>query len=85
MNGYVSIRSLVYAYYRLVRAPPANDATRSQTVRKDQNPRYGVLVVRDTSSNDHGGPIMNTLAEALKDFFSVGLDVLAIEDLLIVK
>lgn len=75
---------------------PADDTTRPQTVRKDQNLRYyrllrefegitGVPVVLNTSFNDHGEPIVNTPTEALKDFFGMGLDVLAIEDLLVVK
>ena len=75
---------------------PADDTTRPQTVRQDQNPRYyrllcefedltGVPVVLNTSYNDHGEPIVNTPTEAVKDFFGMGLDVLAIEDLLITK
>lgn len=75
---------------------PADGTTRPQTVRKDQNPRYyrllrefekvsGVPVVLNTSYNDHGEPIVNTPTEAVKDFFGMGLDVLAIEDLLVTK
>ncbi|MFC7222636.1 carbamoyltransferase [Halalkalicoccus sp. GCM10025322] len=75
---------------------PADDTTRPQTVREDQNPRYyrllrefeeitGVPVVLNTSYNDHGEPIVNTPMEAVKDFFGMGLDVLAIEDLMILK
>lgn len=78
------------------RLHPADDTTRPQTIRKDQNPRYyrllrefkeitGVPAVLDTSYNDHGEPIVNTFTEALKDFFGMGLNVLAIKDLLIVK
>lgn len=69
---------------------------RPQTVRADQNPRYyrllrefeeitGVPVAFNTSYNDRGEPIMNTPTEVLKNFFGMGLDVLAIEDPLIVK
>lgn len=75
---------------------PADGTTRPQTVREDQNPRYyrllrefegltGVPVVLNTSYNDHGEPIVNTPTEAVKDFFGMGLDVLAIEDLLVTK
>jgi carbamoyltransferase len=75
---------------------PADDTTRPQTVREDQNPRYyrllcefeeltGVPVVLNTSFNDHGEPIVNKPVEAVKDFYGMGLDVLAIEDIIIYK
>ncbi|WP_101297740.1 carbamoyltransferase family protein [Halegenticoccus soli] len=75
---------------------PADDTTRPQTVRADQNPRYhrliseferitGVPVVLNTSFNDHAEPIVATPTEALKDFYGMGLDVLVLEDLVIEK
>ncbi|MFC7026568.1 carbamoyltransferase [Halomicroarcula sp. GCM10025324] len=75
---------------------PADDTTRPQTVREDQNPRYhrlieefesitGVPVVLNTSFNDHGEPIVNRPSEGIKDFFGMGLDLLAIEDLVVEK
>lgn len=75
---------------------PADDTTRPQTVRGSQNPRYhrllsefeditGVPVLLNTSFNDHGEPIIRTPKEAIKDFFAMGLDVLAVEDVVIEK
>lgn len=75
---------------------PADDTTRPQTVRADQNPRYhrlisefedrtGVPVVLNTSFNDHGEPIVESPKQALKDFYGMGLDTLVIEDVLIQK
>lgn len=75
---------------------PADRTTRPQTVRRDQNPRYydliaefesitGVPVVLNTSFNDHGEPIVTTAREALSDFYTMGLDVLAIEDYVVKK
>ncbi|MCU4976007.1 carbamoyltransferase [Halobacteria archaeon AArc-m2/3/4] len=75
---------------------PADDSTRPQTVREDQHPRYhrlisefaditGVPVVLNTSFNDHAEPIVRTPAQALKDFYGMGLDVLVLEDLVVEK
>ncbi|SEH14784.1 carbamoyltransferase [Natronorubrum sediminis] len=75
---------------------PADDTTRPQTVREEQNPRYyrlleefenvtGVPVLLNTSFNDNGEPIVNTPTEALKDFYGMGLDVLVLEDCLVTK
>ncbi|WP_276256365.1 carbamoyltransferase family protein [Halomontanus rarus] len=75
---------------------PADDTTRPQTVREEQNPRYhrllrefedatGVPVLLNTSFNDHGEPIVTTPTEALKDFFGMGLDVLVLEDVVVRK
>lgn len=75
---------------------PADYTTRPQTVCEEQNPRYyrllsefagitGIPVVLNTSFNDHAEPIVTTPSEALKDFFGMGLDVLAIEDLIVTK
>jgi carbamoyltransferase len=75
---------------------PADETTRPQTVREDQNPRYyrllqefdritGIPVVLNTSFNDHGEPIVNTPTEAVKDFFGMGLDVLVLGDVVVEK
>ncbi|QLD89634.1 carbamoyltransferase [Natronomonas salina] len=75
---------------------PADDSTRPQTVRADQHPRYhrlisefaditGVPVVLNTSFNDHAEPIVRTPTQAIKDFYGMGLDVLALEDVVVEK
>ncbi len=75
---------------------PADDTTRPQTVREEQNPRYyrllrefetvtGVPVLLNTSFNDHAEPIVTTPTGALKDFFGMGLDVLVLEDVVVTK
>lgn len=75
---------------------PADDTTRLQTVREEQNPRYyrlisafeditGVPVVLNTSFNDHGEPIVENPAQALKDFYGMGLDALVLGDFLVEK
>jgi carbamoyltransferase len=75
---------------------PGDGTTRPQSIRRDQNPRYydlidafaeltGVPVVLNTSFNDHGEPIVNRPAEAIKDFFGMGLDVVAVGDILVEK
>jgi carbamoyltransferase len=71
-------------------------SSRIQTVRKDQNERYynlmkeiekinGHPVVLDTSFNDQGEPIICTPQEALKCFYSTGIDVLAIGNFILEK
>ncbi|SDE99228.1 carbamoyltransferase family protein [Halorientalis regularis] len=75
---------------------PADGTTRPQTVNEEQNPRYhslisefesitGVPVLLNTSFNDHGEPIVAEPVEALKDFYGMGLDCLALGDFLIEK
>lgn len=75
---------------------PGDQTTRPHTVRKERNHRYyqvirefekltGVPVVLNTSFNDSGEPIVNTPMEALRDFYAMGLDVLALEDIVIKK
>jgi len=75
---------------------PGDNTTRPQTVREEQNPRYyrlieefeaitGVPVVLNTSFNDHGEPIVTKPDEAIRDFFGMGLDLLALEDLIVEK
>jgi len=75
---------------------PADDTTRPQTVRADQNPRYhglisefeaitGVPALLNTSFNDNGEPIVTRPSEAIKDFFGMGLDVLVLGDIVVEK
>jgi carbamoyltransferase len=69
---------------------------RVQTVTEQQNPRYyrlihalgeltGVPVVLNTSFNIRGEPIVNTVQDALKCFFTTDLDALFVEDFLVIK
>ncbi|MBI4167343.1 MAG: carbamoyltransferase [Candidatus Aenigmarchaeota archaeon] len=69
---------------------------RSQTVRKDQNPKYhklisefykltSVPVLLNTSFNVAGEPIVNTPQEAIADFYREGIDALAIGNYLLTK
>ncbi|MBL10771.1 MAG: hypothetical protein CL402_09710 [Acidiferrobacteraceae bacterium] len=69
---------------------------RVQTVHKDVNPRFynlinefgnltGVPVVLNTSFNARGEPIVETPANALATFYSVGLDALILGDYLVLK
>jgi carbamoyltransferase len=69
---------------------------RVQTVAKDVAPRYygliqaferrrGVPLVLNTSFNVMGEPIVNTPSEAVRCFYSTGMDALAIGDCVVVK
>lgn len=69
---------------------------RVQTVSKETNPRYyrmiqafaqlrGAPMVLNTSFNVMGEPIVNTPEDAVRCFYSTGLDALALGDHLIVK
>jgi carbamoyltransferase len=71
-------------------------SSRIQTVREDQNPRYyrllkemekknGHPMVLNTSFNDAGEPIVCTPKDALRCFFSTGIDVLVIGDCVVAK
>jgi len=71
-------------------------SSRIQTVRRDQNERYYALLkelekinghpmVLNTSFNDKGEPIICTPQDALRCFFSTGIDALAIGDFIIEK
>ncbi len=71
-------------------------SSRIQTVRQDQNPRYHALMqeigkrtghpmVLNTSFNDNGEPIICTPREALRCFYSTGIDALAIGDFILEK
>jgi carbamoyltransferase len=69
---------------------------RLQTVKKEWNPRYheliscfhqrtGVPLILNTSFNVMGKPIIHTVEDALAVFFTCGIDVLVIEDLVFLK
>jgi carbamoyltransferase len=69
---------------------------RVQTVRREVNPRYydliaafgrrsGVPVVLNTSFNVMGEPIVNTPEDAVRCFYSCGMDALVIGDFVVVK
>ncbi|MFC7079363.1 carbamoyltransferase C-terminal domain-containing protein [Halorussus caseinilyticus] len=75
---------------------PSDGTARPQTVTESQNPQYyrlldefaditGVPVLLNTSFNDHGEPIVTSPVQAISDFYSMGLDALAIEGLLVEK
>jgi carbamoyltransferase len=49
------------------------------------NAETGTPVVLNTSLNRRGEPIVNTPQEAIKDFFGMGLDILAVGDFVIEK
>ena len=67
-----------------------------QTVGRDANPRYhrlisrfaqltGVPVIMNTSFNLRGEPIVCTPKDAIRTFYSSGLDFLVLGDLVIAK
>jgi carbamoyltransferase len=71
-------------------------SARPQTVEKDINPLYwnlinefgkrtGVPVVMNTSFNLRGEAIVNTPADAVRTFFSSGMDALVIGSYLVEK
>ncbi|MGC1385627.1 MAG: carbamoyltransferase [Candidatus Acidiferrales bacterium] len=71
-------------------------STRPQTVERDVNPLYwrlisefgrrtGVPVVMNTSFNLRGEPIVNSPADAIRTFFSSGLDALVMGSFLVEK
>jgi carbamoyltransferase len=75
---------------------PSDNTTRPQTVNESQNPKYYEMItefenitdvpaVLNTSFNDHAEPIVTTPSEAIRDFYSMGLDTLAIGDFIIEK
>lgn len=75
---------------------PADATTRPHIVTPTRNRRYynliktfgdrtGVPVVLNTSFNDHGEPIVRTPTEALRSFYSMGLDVLVLNDYVVEK
>lgn len=75
---------------------PADHTTRPQIVTEDRNKRYydllqgfknltGIGAVLNTSFNDSGEPIVRTPREAIRDFYSMGLDALIMEDIILTK
>ncbi len=75
---------------------PADHTTRPQIVTKESNERYydlltefkdrtGIGVVLNTSFNDSGEPIVRTPHEAVRDFYSMGLDNLIMNDIMVSK
>ena len=73
-----------------------DNTARIQTVSKKTNPKFhklisefyklsGIPVLINTSFNDEGQPIVNTPKEAIKTFFSTGIDVLALGNFIIKK
>lgn len=69
---------------------------RVQTVSRETNPRYyrlieefeklrGVPIVLNTSFNVMGEPIVNTPADAVRCFYSTGLDALVLGDYVVIK
>lgn len=73
-----------------------DNTTRPHTVRENVNPRYyrlisefenltGVPVVLNTSFNVAGEPIVESPAQAIQDFYSTGLDALALGEFLLRK
>jgi len=75
---------------------PSDKTTRPQIVFEETNPRYhrllesfkeatGVGVVLNTSFNDSGEPIVRTPREAVRDFYSMGLDQLVLGDFVLRK
>jgi carbamoyltransferase len=74
----------------------ADDTARVQTVSRESNPRYwrlikefekrtGVPVILNTSFNLRGEPIVCTPKDAIRTFYSSGLDFLVLGDSLIAK
>jgi carbamoyltransferase len=74
----------------------ADNTARVQTVNKDTNPRYwrlikefaaitGVPVIMNTSFNLRGEPIVCTPKDAVRTFYSSGLDFLVLGDYIIAK
>ena len=77
-------------------ASHVNGTTRLQTVDRNSNPKFFSLLsefkfrtgrggLLNTSFNVKGEPIVNTPSEAIKDFYSTGLDALAIGNFLLTK
>jgi carbamoyltransferase len=71
-------------------------SARVQTVTRDANPRYyalieaferrrGVPMVLNTSFNVMGEPIVHTPEDAVRCFYSTGMDALVMGDFVLVK
>ena len=74
----------------------ADNTARVQTVRREVNPRYwqlieeygkktGVPVIMNTSFNLRGEPIVCSPKDAIRTFYSSGLDFLVLGDWLVAK
>ena len=81
---------------RLPAITHVDGSARLQTVRQDVNPRYhkliseferlsGVPVVLNTSFNIMGEPIVESPTQAIRCFYSTGLDVLVMGDFIVEK
>ncbi len=81
---------------RLPAITHVDGSARLQTVRREVNPRYhrlieefgklsGIPVVLNTSLNIMGEPIIESPEQALRCFFSTGLDVLVLGDFIVEK
>jgi len=75
---------------------PQDNTTRPQVVTRSRNKRYhellrnlkektGIGVVLNTSFNDSGEPIVRTPREAIRNFYSMGLDAIIIGNTIIKK
>ncbi len=80
----------------LSQAMHVDDTARVQTVNKKTNPRFyklienfkrltGIPAVLNTSFNDKGEPLVMSPKDALRTFYSTGMDVLVMGDFLIEK
>lgn len=80
----------------LAQAAHVDNTARLQTVSKKTNPRFhklitcfkqktGIPALLNTSYNDRGEPIVESPKDAIRTFFSTGLDYLALGDYLIGK
>ena len=80
----------------LIAATHVDDTVRPQTVNEKINPRYykliqhfqkltGIPAVLNTSFNDKGEPMVCSPKDAIRTFYSTGMDVLVIGDYLIEK
>jgi carbamoyltransferase len=81
---------------KLKEAMHIDNTARIQSVSKKTNPRYhkliseffkltGIPVLINTSFNDEGQPIVNTPKEAVKTFYSTGIDILALGNFILTK
>jgi carbamoyltransferase len=75
---------------------PADGTTRPQVVSESENPDYynlisefenvtDVPVLLNTSFNDHGEPIVRSPREAVRSFYSMGIDTLVLNDIVVRK
>jgi carbamoyltransferase len=80
----------------IVSATHVDKTCRPQTVDKESNPSYykliddfrkitGVPAILNTSFNNKGEPIVCSPSDALRTFFSSGMDYLTLENFLVMK